>query len=204
MQLSDARAGLRSCVYYISYVHTNIYQGKPLATPYARAVLSMLPQTPFDGTNIAFHESINDITVHKATLPQVFHPISESRHFSRADAGETFEKGLLPPEKRIPHPQAVAIEKDRLEGTIFEERNSKNWEAADARDRALEKVAARRREKEVKATTIVQSGRWNFKFRDVVVDRESVGRHVPGVGSRYGVPPQDRKKGQVKIPTRVG
>lgn len=41
-----------------------------------------LPPTP--------HESINDLPVHRMTLPQLFYPTSESRQFNRADAGRVF------------------------------------------------------------------------------------------------------------------
>lgn len=63
------------------------------------------------------------------------------------------------------------------------------------------------REAEEKATTKVvprEGGRWEFRFRDISV--ESVGkdgRDRRGVGARYGIPAQDRKRGQIKIPTRV-
>lgn len=64
-----------------------------MAIPYARAVLSMLPQTPFDPRNphlVQPHEPINDLPVHPLTHPQVFYPTSESRHFTRTDAGRVF------------------------------------------------------------------------------------------------------------------
>ena len=163
----------------------------------------MLPQTPLDLKRPVAHESINYLTVHKATLPQIFHPVSESRHFTRAEAGEAFERGLLPADQRIPHPELVDIERDNLRGVVVEERLSKNWAKANARDAAMQRAVERRKEREREATKVVRSGRWEFRFRDVVVDGESVGRHVEGTGFRYGVPPQDRKKGQVKIPTRV-
>lgn len=49
------------------------------------------------------------------------------------------------------------------------------------------------------------AGRWEFRFRDVSVEdvgRDGRGRR--GVGARYGMPHEDRKKGVVKIPRRVG
>lgn len=51
----------------------------------------------------------------------------------------------------------------------------------------------------------IENPRWLFRFEEIKA--ESVGkdgRARGGIGARYGVPPQDRKKGQVKIPTRVG
>lgn len=46
-------------------------------------------------------------------------------------------------------------------------------------------------------------GRWEFRFRDVRIDEVVREKDRRGVGARYGVPPQDRKRGQVKIPKRV-
>ena len=162
----------------------------------------MLPQTTLNDRGKA-HESINDLTVHKATVSQIFHPVSESRHFTRADAGEVFQRGLLPAEKRIPHPQLVAIAQVPSSDTSPRDHLNQQWELANQRDAEKEALARSKKEQQERATTVVSSGRWDFKFRDVKVDKESVGRHVPGIGARYGVPAQDRKKGQVKIPTRV-
>ncbi len=46
-------------------------------------------------------------------------------------------------------------------------------------------------------------GRWEFRFRDVRIDEVVGEKDRRGVGARYGVPHQDRKRGQVKIPKRV-
>ena len=72
-------------------------QGKPLALPYARAVLSMLPQTPYHRSKPVAHESINDLPVHTLTHPQIFYPSSESRPFNRRDAGRVFSGAPLLP-----------------------------------------------------------------------------------------------------------
>ena len=61
-----------------------------------------------------------------------------------------------------------------------------------------------RAEKESLLVQKRETPRWEFRFRDVSV--ESVGkdgRDRRGVGARYGMPHEDRKKGQIKIPTRV-
>ena len=162
----------------------------------------MLPQTPFEDPPVP-HEHINDLPVHKATLNQVFHPVAESRHFTRIDAGSVFEKGLLPADRRIAHPELVAIEKARLEGKIEEAIQKEEWSAAETQDIAQKEIKGKWKREKERATRTIQNGRWEFKFQNVVVDKASVGRHVPGIGSRYGVPAQDRKKGQVKIPKGV-
>jgi len=66
---------------------------------------------------------------------------------------------------------------------------------------------ARAKEKEVRrlaAIRTVHSGRWDFRFQNISVDSVGLdGRDTRGVGARYGVPHQDRKKGQIKIPRSV-
>lgn len=63
-----------------------------------------------------------------------------------------------------------------------------------------------RKEREERAVTkvIPESGRWEFRFRDVSVeDVGRTGRDKRGVGARYGIPHEDRKRAQIKIPRRV-
>lgn len=182
------------------------FKGKRLAMPYARAVLSMLPTTRFDPDRPTPHESINDLPVHKDTLRQIFHPVSESRHFTRVDAGKVFSPGLLPADDRIPHPELIQLQRDRNSDLTPEERIAKqrgklNAEKQEKEDR--EKARKAKEEREVTRVTPPR-GRWEFRFRDVSV--ESVGkdgRDRRGVGARYGIPHEDRKRGQIKIPTRV-
>ena len=50
-------------------------------------------------------------------------------------------------------------------------------------------------------TKVAESRRWQFRFEDVRV--RSGGKDEKAVGWRYGMPLEDRKKGQVKIPTKV-
>jgi len=150
------------------------------------------------------HESINDLPVHPATLPQLWHPTSESRVFTRADAGRAFHKSLLPADDRIPHPQMITEAREKAEG-VGEMERVRNRET---RLEEMEKVAveAKRRvkERESERTRVVPGVRWDFKFRDISVDDVGRnGRAVGGTGWRYGRPHDDRKRGQVRIPTRV-
>lgn len=49
-----------------------------------------------------------------------------------------------------------------------------------------------------------EDARCEFRFRDISVEFAGKdGRDPRGIGMRYGLPPQDRKKGQIKIPTKV-
>ncbi|KAL8932715.1 MAG: hypothetical protein Q9211_006157 [Gyalolechia sp. 1 TL-2023] len=184
-----------------------LQEGRKLATPYARAVNAMLPQTPAPPNPKArpiAHESINDLPVHAATRTQLFHPVPESMHFNRVSAAKTFARDLLPPEDRIPHPEMVELAK-------LEQENRGREDLLEARRVELEKEEAaiidtqRQRQAAKEAATMkVENPRWQFRFENIKV--ESVGkdgRARSGVGARYGVPAQDRKKGQIKIPTSV-
>ena len=75
-------------------------------------------------------------------------------------------------------------------------------EAKDVQSKkALER---KRKEREAREMRKVDTERSEFRFQDIRV--ESVGRSgrsKEGVGARYGIPHQDRKKGQIKIPMRV-
>jgi hypothetical protein len=182
-----------------------------LAVPYAKAVLDMLPTTPHvdtsdprnKGKRPIVHEPINDLVVHPATRQQLWVPVAESRQFTREDAGKAFNNDLLPADERIPHPELVLAERELASGLSFDERRKL------AEERLAAETAEKEREEEVKqaeirAQKVVPQRRWDFVFKDVSV--ESVGRdgrNARGVGWRYGLPHQDRKKGQVKIPTKV-
>lgn len=208
----------------------------------------MVPTTPLakDGQRQPPHESINDLPVNRLTDPQIFYPVSESRQFTRVDAGRVFSgapamehgkdkierpeelamnvdpkelervgKGeneqqvLLPADARIPHPQMISFERDKLENpgeaaqrrARHEERLRKYAEVEMARKRRLKEL-------EEKRTMKVQpdGARFEYRFKDVVVSKETVGEDGRGhaaPGHRYGVPHEDRKRGQVKIPTKV-
>jgi len=182
--------------------------GKPLASAYNKAVLSMLPQTPFTPRSshkqIHPHESINDIPVHSWTRQQIFYPTSESRQFTREDAARVFDETLLPADKRIPHPELIVLEKEQLEGVSREQR----WERQQARDAAAlaqrqnEELKKRKFEQQTQRT--VPGRRWDFKFQDISAEQTGKdGRNPAGVGIRYGVPQKDRKINTVKIPTSV-
>jgi hypothetical protein len=209
----------------------------------------MVPTTPFveDGQRQVAHESINDLPVHRLTDPQIFYPVSESRQFTRVDAGRVFsgapalehgqekttdldpisaispdprqiervgkrdqeQEVLLPADVRIPHPQLIAMERDRITNpNEYLERRQQHQ----ARMRKLEEVEQeRKRAAEAQAERRLmkvqsEASRFEFRFQDVVVSKESTGpdgRGHAAPGRRYGVPTYDRKKGQVKIPTKV-
>ena len=185
----------------------NPLQGKPLAIPYGRAVTAMLPQTRFvPGETPYPHESINDLPVHRDTMTQIFHPVSESRHFTRVDAGKVFNPTLLPADDRIPHPELVVMEKERMENISEQGRISRQRGRLRMQEAEAAKKEKRKQERQARDITKVtpEGSRWEFRFEDISV--ESVGkggRDRKGVGARYGIPHQDRKRGQIKIPRFV-
>jgi hypothetical protein len=171
----------------------------------------MLPTTPFidttqptnKGKRPITHEPINDLIVHPATRQQLFVPVSESRHFTRADAGKAFDNDLLPADARIPHPELVQAEREISQGLSFEERTRLAVDRL-AIEQAEKKRIEEKKQAELRALKVVPKRRWDFVFQDVSVDAVGRdGRSHKGVGWRYGVPHQDRKKGVVKIPTKV-
>ncbi|KAI9046901.1 hypothetical protein LZ554_008979 [Drepanopeziza brunnea f. sp. 'monogermtubi'] len=179
--------------------------GKPLANAYDRAMAKMLPKTLLagQGEKINKHETINDLPVHRATGQQIFHPTSESRHFTRADAAKVFDKKLLPADDRVPHPELAIIQKEFLQELTREEREVN---AKARKEAAIKKMASAAAHKAKKAAAVkkVDTGRWEFHFTEVNVDDAGkTGRGHKATGWRYGVPLMDRSRGQIKIPTSV-
>ena len=164
----------------------------------------MLPVTPYIDNDPVPHESINDLPVHRATEIQIFHPVSESRHFTRRDAGKVFDRELMPAEDRIPHTELVQLEKWRKEGKQGDERVQLQREK-DAKDlQSKEVLEMKKREKEARTIRKVETERSEFRFQDIRVESAGpTGRSKMGIGARYGMPHEDRKKGQIKIPRRV-
>lgn len=141
--------------------------------------------------------------VHEATTLQIFEPTSESRHFTREDAAKAFHVDLLTTDERIPHPEMVAQEKDSIAGmpagVVAKRARAREDAEIDAKQRQQERAA--KREAAVKK---IDTGRWQFRIKEIKVDDAGVdGRGPRGTGWRYGAPLMDRSRGQIKIPTRV-
>jgi Eukaryotic mitochondrial regulator protein len=168
----------------------------------------MLPTTKYSHNppkhGPAAHESINDLPVHGATVQQIFHPTSESREFTREDAARVFDETLLPADKRIPHPELVEMEKERLAGVPYATIKADALKREEEAMRRKLISDQRQREREERELKVVSGKRWDFKFQEISVDEAGAdGRGYKGVGWRYGVPNRDRKRGEIKIPTRV-
>jgi hypothetical protein len=171
----------------------------------------MLPITPLVDPNKADrnnraakvkpHEPINSLPVHPRTTQQIFYPVSESRAFTRADAGRAFDPTLLPADDRIPHPELIAMEKMKKTTTNLA---GFKQEIIDVEQAAAVAKAEELKAIEKRTIKTFAGQKYDFKFQDVSV--ESVGksgRSRVGVGWRYGMPHEDRKPGKVKIPTTV-
>lgn len=180
-------------------------QGKKLATPYARAVMKMLPQThPDEGEGAPPHEPINDIHVHNLTLQQLFVPVSESRTFTRRDAARAFHETLSSVDVRSPQANLIVAERAVLAGKTAAEAK-KEFEALNVKeeDEYARKIGEEQALLE-KRTIRHRTDRCEFRFQTYNAnDVGKTGRKADAVGWRYGAPLQDRKRGAVKIPTSV-
>jgi hypothetical protein len=171
----------------------------------------MVPTTPYidpslpknRGKRPIVHEPINDLIVHPATRQQLFVPVAESRQFTRVDASKAFANDLLPADDRIPHPGLVLAERELASGLSFEERK-RLAEQRFAAEQAKKKAEEEAKQAELRNLKKVPKRRWDFVIQNITVEKAGKdGRGPDGVGWRYGFPHEDRKKGQVKIPTFV-
>ena len=122
------------------------------------------------------------------------------------DAAAVFQRGLLPADDRIPHPELIEVEREKNLQISREERLERQAEREKKEAEAKVEKERKRREREDRVTKhiVPEGSRWEFRFQDISV--ESVGRDgrdLRGVGARYGIPHEDRKRGQIKIPRKV-
>ena len=116
---------------------------------------------------------------------------------------------LKPADARIPHPHLIAYAQDQKDPVLRGNPDEIKKRYADRLTEDAERRAAAREKKfamEEARKTRVEAGRWQFVVTDVTVSRQGTGKDGRGTGSpgqRYGLPHEDRKKGQVKIPQKV-
>jgi hypothetical protein len=173
--------------------------GRRLSTFLTKALDEMLPISHppkgvggvLEGKSSPSFENVQDLPAHSLAGRQAFVPVSESREFTRVDAGKEF--GLPPADEMVPHPDLVVLATERIVGVFEDERIARQEErdrlARSRWDAEREKAEARKR-----ATTVKEAGRWKWCLKEAEVGK---------VGFRYGFPLPDRKKGHVKIPTHV-
>jgi len=178
----------------------HVAKGGKLSTFLTKALIQMLPVVDVpalaDGRSESSSgggafENIQELQTHSFAGRQVFVPTSESREFTRADAGKEF--GLPAADLMVPHPDLVTLTKERYGEVPIDERILRQVERdrleKSQREAAKERADERRRQKKV-----LEVGRWKWCFTEAETGK---------VGFRYGFPLPDRKKGHVKIPTHV-
>lgn len=167
--------------------------------------MGMLPQTYYnDGEMRTPHEPINDIPVHKLSVQQLFVPVSESRHFTREDAAKAFHETLLSADARSPQPELIAMERKVANGAKRDESLANFKKMAQTVEEEYAAKLAEEKRKEEAALRRLKTARYEFRIREInASDVGKDGKARNAVGWRYGAPHQDRKRGQVKIPTSV-
>ncbi|KIW96947.1 uncharacterized protein Z519_02338 [Cladophialophora bantiana CBS 173.52] len=116
---------------------------------------------------------------------------------------------LKPADSRIPHPHLIAFEKDKLNRSLTPlERLARHRERLEKDEERQQALKNKLQQEEESKKTRIDAGRWQFVVTEVQSTRQGIGLNGRGsgkgaVGQRYGVPSQERKKGQVKIPTKV-
>ncbi|RAL14265.1 mitochondrial 37S ribosomal protein mS45 [Aspergillus homomorphus CBS 101889] len=132
------------------------------------------------------------------------------RQIETVGKGEDEQQVLLPADARIPHPHLIANDRNRISHGMTEPGlvRTKYYKRLDQEmevDQKRKERAQQRRERTIHKVQ-PENSRFEFRFRDAVVSAQTTGANGRGSqapGHRYGVPSYDRKKGQVKIPTRV-
>ncbi|KAI2639444.1 eukaryotic mitochondrial regulator protein-domain-containing protein [Xylaria nigripes] len=183
-----------------------VAKGKTLAKPYARALMGMLPthRIKADQANTPF-EPINELHVHPFTMQQIFWPTSESRHFTREDAAKAFHPKLLSPDKRVPHPELIQMERDISQDVSPHEASERFKQRVIESEREAAQRQIAKATLEEQRTTRVNTERFEFRFKDY--NSEDVGfrgKSRRAIGWRYGAPLEDRSKAhELHIPKSV-
>ncbi|KAI5840281.1 eukaryotic mitochondrial regulator protein-domain-containing protein [Morchella snyderi] len=170
-------------------------EGKHISSYLTKALEQMLPIThfvPADQGQRQIHENIQELFSHPFAGRQAFVPTSESREFTRVDAGKEF--GLPPADEAVPHPELIITKRERNENLSLDELERRQAERDRLAQTQQEEKEARAAEKLKNAGTFVEQGRWKWNLKEA---------RAGSVGFRYGFPHPDRKKGHVKIPTHV-
>ncbi|KAJ5099495.1 hypothetical protein N7532_006496 [Penicillium argentinense] len=155
----------------------------------------------------ALEKDVSDKITHPSDLAENL--IQRPGAIEWVGKGDNARQVLQPADVRIPHPQLVQLARDRAAHP--EERRTVAYRHAERLERQekaekqrLQRSQQRRAMNE--ETVKPQGSRFSFRIKDAVVTKESVGKdgRAPWApGRRYGVPTNDRKRGTVKIPTRV-
>ncbi|OJJ48308.1 hypothetical protein ASPZODRAFT_130285 [Penicilliopsis zonata CBS 506.65] len=179
-----------------------IFYPVPESRPFTRVDAGRV----FSGAPALVHKEAEKSRDHLAAVDDL---VRRTRTFERIGKGANEQQVLQPADMRIPHPQLILVEKDRMDHpNEYRERVKRYNERLadqDASEGKRRAVAVARREATLKHVE-PETSRFQFRIQDVVVSRTTTGRDGRGPnapGRRYGVPSQECKKGQVKIPTEV-
>lgn len=163
--------------------------------------MKMLPKFGrYQITNGWPFEKINEIHDHAYTKQQLFVPVPESRQFNREDAAKAFHARMLSPDKRMPIPELIQVEKDVASGKLTFDESVRQLQAkANDEQLAMYQKAQQEADAEEKRTKRIYTDRFEFRFKDYNAEEVGKnGRSPTSVGWRYGVPFSDRKRNQVK------
>ncbi|GLI80788.1 hypothetical protein PoHVEF18_009145 [Penicillium ochrochloron] len=152
----------------------------------------------------------------KAVADKISHPsdlvddiIQNPNSIEWVGKGENARQVLQPADVRIPHPQLVKLELDRKafpnERRAVTQRHAERVEKQEAAEQERRERAHARREKSIQHVE-PEGSRFDYRIQDAKFTKETTGadgRAPWAPGRRYGVPAEDRKRGMVKIPTRV-
>lgn len=155
-------------------------------------------------------------TLEKAVADKISHPsdlvdniIQNPNSIEWVGKGENARQVLQPADVRIPHPQLVKLELDRKafpnERRAVAQRHAERVEKQEAAEQERRERAHARREKSIQHVE-PEGSRFDYRIQDAKFTKETTGadgRAPWAPGRRYGVPADDRKRGMVKIPTRV-
>ncbi|KAJ5689446.1 hypothetical protein N7462_003838 [Penicillium macrosclerotiorum] len=152
----------------------------------------------------------------KAVADKISHPsdlvdelIQNPNSIEWVGKGENARQVLQPADVRIPHPQLVKLELDRManpdERRQVAARHAERLDKQEKVEQKRRELSKARREKSLQHVE-PEGGRFDYRIQDVKFTKETTGadgRAPWAPGRRYGVPFNDRKRGTVKIPTRV-
>ncbi|KAG0638207.1 eukaryotic mitochondrial regulator protein-domain-containing protein [Tuber brumale] len=182
----------------------HVARGGKLSTFLTKALDQMLPVTDapnlIDGRSgsgsggggggVAF-ENVQELPIHSLAGRQAFVQTSESREFTRADAGKEF--GLPAADVMVPHPDLVTLAKERFEDVPLLKRTARQ-EERDRLNKSRREAEKERSDEKKRKKKVLEVGRWKWCLTEAETGK---------VGFRYGFPLPDRKKGHVKIPTHI-
>lgn len=119
---------------------------------------------------------------------------------------------LKPADARVPHGELIKLEADLATATgdssrreAIQQAHAAHAQRLKADEESRAEMFRRREQKREAVRTRLHRGKWEWVVQNVKVSDVGVGngKGGNGVGTKYGVPSQDRKRGNVRIPRGV-